>query len=89
MAVPVRDLKAHLSSILARARKGEIIEVTSHNKPIARIVGIPEVARHELAGLVADGLVSWNGDKPVFPKKRCKLSSGGKTISEMILEDRA
>ncbi len=89
MAVPVRDLKAHLSSILARARKGEIIEVTSHNKPIARIVGIPDATKHELAGLVADGLVSWNGEKPVFPKNRLKLSSGGKTISEMILEDRA
>jgi hypothetical protein len=28
--------------VLSRAQRGEIIEVTSHNKPIARIVGIPE-----------------------------------------------
>lgn len=88
MAIPVRDLKAHLSSILARARAGEIIEVTSHNKPIARIVGIPEPARHDLGALVAEGLVSWSGGKPSFPKKRWKLSQGGKTLSEMILEDR-
>jgi prevent-host-death family protein len=88
MAIPVRDLKAHLSSILARARAGEIIEVTSHNKPIARIVGIPEPARHDFGALVAEGLVSWNGGKPAFPKKRWKLSQGGKTLSEMILEDR-
>ncbi len=88
MAIPVRDLKAQLSRILARARNGEVIEVTSHNRPIARIVGIPEPARHDLAALVAGGLVSWNGGKPTFPEKRRRLSSGGKTLSEMILEDR-
>ncbi len=88
MAIPVRDLKAQLSSVLARARAGEIIEVTSHNKPIARIVGIPEPAQHDLAAMVSEGLISWNGSKPTFPRKRRKLSGGGKTLSEMILEDR-
>lgn len=88
MAIPIRDLKAHLSSILARARNGEIIEVTSHRKPIARIVGIPESPEPGLAALVAEGLVSWNGRKPPFPNKRKKLSDGGKRLSEMILEDR-
>ncbi len=88
MAIPVRDLKAQLSSILARARTGEIIEVTSHRKPIARIVGIPELPEHGLATMVAEGLVSWNGSKPPFPKKRKKLSGAGKSLSEMILEDR-
>ncbi len=88
MAIPVRDLKARLSSILARARTGEIIEVTSHRKPIARIVGIPELPEHGLAAMVAEGRVSWNGSKPLFPKKRKKLSDGGKSLSEMILEDR-
>ncbi len=88
MAIPVRDLKAHLSSILTRARNGEIIEVTSHNKPIARIVGIPSGDKHDLSGLVAEGLISWNGDRPSFPHKRRKLAGGGKSLSEMILEDR-
>ena len=89
MAIPVRDLKAHLSSVLARARNGEIIEVTSHNKPIVRIVGIPEPAKHELAELISEGLLSWSGGKPSFPKTRLKLSNGGKSLSDMILEDRA
>jgi prevent-host-death family protein len=89
VAIPVRDLKAQLSSILARARNGEIIDVTSHNKPIARIIGIAEPAKHELAGLVSDGLISWNGGKPSFPKQRLKLSGGGKSLSDMILEDRS
>jgi len=35
--VSVRDLKTHLSEWLARAQAGEVVEVTSHRKPIARI----------------------------------------------------
>lgn len=89
MAIPVRDLKAQLSSVLARARKGEVIEVTSHRKPIARIVGIPEPAANSLAGLAGEGLISWNGGKPTVPKTRHKLSGGTKSVSEMILEDRS
>ena len=41
MQVAIRDMKANLSRILSRARAGESIEVTSHHKPIARIIGIP------------------------------------------------
>jgi prevent-host-death family protein len=38
--VSVRDLKTHLSSWLARAEAGEMVEVTSHRKPIARITAV-------------------------------------------------
>ena len=34
--------EASLSKLLARAQSGEVIKVTSHQKPIARIVGIPK-----------------------------------------------
>ena len=74
MKVSMSELRSHLSSILARAREGEVIVVTSYNKPIARIVGIPELPNHELAKLVAEGLVSWNGGKPEFPLKRWRRS---------------
>ena len=50
MSVAVRELKASLSRVLSRAQNGEIIEVTSHNKPIARIIGIPEHAEPGLRG---------------------------------------
>lgn len=41
MSIAVRQLKASLSRVLARAQEGKVIEVNLHNKPIARIVGIP------------------------------------------------
>ena len=38
MEVSVRDLKDHLSEYLRRARAGEEILVTSHGKPVGRLV---------------------------------------------------
>jgi len=37
--VPVRDLKSHLSQWLARVRAGEVVEITSHRRPIAPAAG--------------------------------------------------
>ena len=88
MLVAIRELKASLSSILARAQCGEVIEVTSHNKPIARIIGIPAPDSHPLAALVADETLTWNGKKPSFGKHLPKLSIGGKSLSKIIEEDR-
>ncbi len=88
MLIAVRELKTHLSSILARARGGEVIEVTSHNKPIARITGIQSHEDHLLGELTADASVSWSGKKPTFPARLPKLSSDEKPLSAMIQEDR-
>lgn len=72
MSIAVRELKAKLSSVLARAQQGEVIEVTSHNKPIAQIVGIPAQAGPGLRTLVASGAVCWGA---VSPSTSCPCSS--------------
>ncbi len=87
MSVAVRELKASLSRVLSRAQHGEIIEVTSHNKPIARIIGIPERAEPGLRRLIADGAVSWSGGKPQY-KLPVQMTAGGTSVSHMVLEDR-
>ncbi len=66
MLVPVSVLKANLSNILARAQSGEIIEVTSDGKPIARIIGIPAASSQPLGALAGNDAVTWNGKKPSF-----------------------
>jgi prevent-host-death family protein len=73
--VAIRELKAGLSRVLARARAGEVIEVTSHNRPIARIVGIPD-AEAGLRRLVASGAAAWTGGKPAFAPP-VPLAAGG------------
>jgi prevent-host-death family protein len=84
--VAIRELKAGLSRVLARARAGEVIEVTSHNRPIARIVGIPD-AEVGLRGLVASGAAAWAGGKPAFAPP-LPLAPGGTPVSQLVLDER-
>lgn len=87
MLVAVRELKASLSRVLSLAQGGEVIEVTSHSKPIARILGIPQQADVGLRHLMAVGTLSWRGGKPRFAPP-VKLGRTGKPVSQMLLEDR-
>lgn len=90
MRVAMHELKTGLSRYVAQARAGEVIEITSHDKPVARIVGMPAAAPGGPSGierLVASGAAQWSGGKPkTFEPVR--LQSHGKTLSEMVIEDR-
>lgn len=88
--VSVRDLKAHLSQWLARVRAGEVVEVTSHRQPIARLTGLRQpgsLSGNPLQAAIDAGVVSWNGEKPVFPPP-ITLPGQGKPISDIVIEDR-
>jgi len=87
MQVAVRELKSGLSRLLLRAQKGEVIEVTSHNKPIARIVGIPPHAGEGLRSLIASGTLSWSGGKPELAPPLALVGTG-KSVSQLVLDDR-
>jgi prevent-host-death family protein len=81
MHVGIRELKARLSRILAQARAGEVIEVISHNRPIARIVGIPDTCEAGLRGLVASGAAAWSGGKPAFAPRYRSSRAGRPSAS--------
>jgi len=88
--VSVRDLKTHLSAWLSRAQAGDVVEVTSHRKPIARITAIrPEgpAATTPLQPALDAGIVSWNGQKPVLTAP-IRLQGGGMLVSAIVLDDR-
>ena len=87
MQIAIRELKATLSRVLSLAQGGEVIEVTSHRKPIARITGVPDIADTSLQALIASGAVSWSGGKPTF-KPLPLQPSRCKSVSDMVLEDR-
>lgn len=87
MRIAMHELKAGLSRYVAQARAGEVIEVTSHDKPVARIVGIPAVEPSGIARLLARGAAQWRGGKPAL-EPAVKLAASGKALSEMALEDR-
>ena len=88
--VSVRDLKTHLSEWLARAQAGEVVEVTSHRKPIARITAVKPAdsgITSPLQKAIDAGLISWNGQNPVIPPP-VKLNDGGPLMSDIVIEDR-
>ncbi|MCL5968042.1 MAG: type II toxin-antitoxin system prevent-host-death family antitoxin [Betaproteobacteria bacterium] len=87
MHVAVRELKASLSRVLSLAQGGEVIEVTSRNIPIARILGIPQQSDEGLRRLMASGTLTWRGGKPQLSPP-VELACGGKSVSQMLLEDR-
>lgn len=63
--VGIRDLRDHLSAYLERVKAGEVITVTEHGRPIARLV--PNAARPDrLLELAAQGRVTL-ATKP-FPR---------------------
>ena len=37
----IRELKNHLSELVDEVREGEVIEITKHGQPVARIIPIP------------------------------------------------
>ena len=88
--VSVRDLKTHLSEWLARAQAGEVVEVTSHRKPIARITALKpaeSAITSPLQKAIDAGLISWNGEKPNLPPP-VKLRGQRKLLSDIVIEDR-
>jgi len=88
--VSVRDLKTHLSEWLGRVQAGEVVEVTSHRKPIARITAVKPAdsgITSPLQKAIDAGLISWNGQKPNLPPP-VKLRGQGKLLSDIVIEDR-
>ena len=87
MHIAINELKSSLSRVLAEAQAGKIFEITCHNKPIARIVGIPQQQDAALSKLMMSGTLTWNGKKPQF-EAPLQLNKG-LAVSQMVLEDRA
>jgi len=88
--VSVRDLKTHLSAWLGRVQTGEVVEVTCHRKPIARITGVKtqdEAPTSPLQTALKTGLISWSGQKPTLPPP-VTLRGEGQRLSEIVIDDR-
>lgn len=85
--VGVRELKAHLSQYLDRARAGEEITVTEHGRPVARLTAVAPEVDH-MAELVAAGIVRpARARRRQLPTRRAKLAGEG-SVAELVAEQR-
>ena len=79
-AVGLRDLRHHMSEVLARVRRGETIDVTEHGRLIARIVPVGECQPTPvLARLVESGRATL-ARRPGY-RPRMRLGDGTNRLS--------
>lgn len=88
MKIAMHQLKAGLSRYVAHARAGLVIEITSHDKPVARLIGVPEGISVGLAALLGSGSAQWSGVKPTF-RPPVMLGAHPRSMSDIVIEDRA
>lgn len=81
----LRDLRHHMSEVLARVRHGETIDVTEHGRLIARIVPVGDRAPAPvLAGLVESGRATLAQRPGYRPKMR--PGDGTDRLSEALAD---
>lgn len=85
--VGVRELKARLSEYLRQVKAGRTVLITERGKAIGRLVPASRTLDERLKAMVDAGLAEWNG-KPLPPMKPVAKLKGGKSIADILIEDR-
>jgi len=87
IAAGIKDLKNRLSYYLREVKRGEKILITERDQVIATILPVDRGEEDSrLLSLVREGFASWKGGKPTGSRRPAKIK--GKTVSEIVLEDR-
>jgi prevent-host-death family protein len=87
MQLATHDFKSGLSGYLAAVQAGATIEITSHKRPIARVIPIPQQIGRRMDDLIRAGLITWGG-QPKQHHTPVDLMREGKLASQMVIEDR-
>lgn len=87
ITVGIKELKNRLSHYLREIKKGEKIAIAEREKIIATITPIERAGEDsQLLSLVREGFAVWKGGKPTGSRHSVKIK--GKTVSEIVIEDR-
>ena len=82
--VGIKELKAHLSHYLGKARSGATILITDRGQAVAELHPLSQ-ERQVLQSMAAQGRLRWAGGKP---KGLAGEQVQGREVSEIVLEDR-
>ena len=85
--IGVRELKARLSEYLRQVKQGRTLVITERGKPVGRLVPVGQSLELRLKAMVDAGLAEWNG-KRLPPMKPLAKLKGGRSIADLIIEDR-
>jgi prevent-host-death family protein len=84
ISVGVKELKAKLSSFIAKAREGEEIVITDHGRDVALLTPLSR-ERRAVKSLMHQGKAKWNGGKP---GGLAGIQIKGKSLAHTVIEDR-
>ncbi|HWM93031.1 MAG TPA: type II toxin-antitoxin system prevent-host-death family antitoxin [Thermoanaerobaculia bacterium] len=85
--VGIRELKAKLSSYVEQVKAGGTVIITERGKPVGRIVPVRAALQDRLQQLAEARVLAWSGRK-LEPKTPSIRPRGGRTIAELLVEDR-
>jgi antitoxin (DNA-binding transcriptional repressor) of toxin-antitoxin stability system len=87
IAAGIKDLKNRLSYYLQKVKRGEKILITEKDQVIATILPVERGEEDsKLLSHIKEGFATWKGGKPAGSHRPIRIR--GKTVSEIILEDR-
>ena len=91
----MREFKSRLSLYLRKASRGEEVVITSHGRPVVRLLAVAPAAgaepdAAELARRIRriPGILPSKGGKPRGSSHPMVIRPGEKTLAEIVLEDR-
>lgn len=87
LRVGVRELKSKLSEYLRQVKAGRSVTITDRGVAVGRLVPAGQSLDERIQAMLDAGLAEWNG-KPLPPMKPVAKLKRGKSISDMIIEDR-
>lgn len=89
MDVSVRDLKANLAGLIRRVAAGETATITSHRKPVARLMPPPPTGEDAVNRLLAADVISQRPrSQGLGPRLALPLPPGAGSLSDAVIEDR-
>ncbi len=87
LEIGIRELRDHLSSVLAQVRAGRTVVITDRNRPIAQLASLSAPDETPiLQRLAIAGRVGWGGGRLGPPSGRPR--GRGQPISDAVVEDR-
>ena len=85
--VGIREFKAHMGRYLSRVKDGEELVLTDRGTAVCRVVPNPDTLQRRFHKLMEARAIEWNGKRPEFPADLVP-SSGKRSVSDIVLEDR-
>jgi len=86
--VSIRELKSRLSHYLRLTRSGETLVITDRGVPVGRLVPIEQTLESRLDAMRESGMLRWSGRRLARRQPTVKIANGGKTVADMVIEDR-